>query len=501
MTSIASTPNGNSAHAFSGTQNGHSSKNLQSKPLTWTTYSNVINGELTSTKQTRCSVNPATEAENPTVPVSTREDVDRAMAAAQKAFKTWAAVPYAERQKAVLAFASALEREKEPFSKLLTQEQGKPIQFARVELDTSVAWMRATAAIDLPVEKIEHADKTILVRFTPLGVAVGLVPWNFPILLAAGKIASAVVTGNPIIVKPSPFTPAGGLKLVELAQQFFPPGVIQVLSGDDSLGIWLTSHPTPAKISFTGSTATGKKVMESASKTLKRVTLELGGKDPTIVCDDVDVDEVAAKVAQLAFLNSGQICLAIKRIYVHEKIFDEFRAALVKHTAALKVGEGNEDGVFLGPLQNAMQYERVKGFFSEIETQGQNVAVGGKNPGGKGYFITPTIIDRPPEDSRLVVEEPFGPIVPLLSFSSDAEAIAKANNTAYGLGASVWSGSKERANGIAQQIEAGTVWVNTHFAMDPRAPFGGHKQSGMGTEQGLSGLKSYCNSQTLYLDK
>jgi acyl-CoA reductase-like NAD-dependent aldehyde dehydrogenase len=170
------------------------------------------------------------------------------------------------------------------------------IQFARIEIDIAVAWIRATASIELPVEKTDAGDKEIVVRYTPLGVAVGIVPWNFPVLLAVGKIAAAVVTGNPIIIKPSPFTPAGGLKLVELGQRYFPPGVLQALSGDDNLGIWLTAHPIPAKISFTGSTATGKKVMESASKTLKRVTLELGGKDPAIICDDIDIDDVASKV-------------------------------------------------------------------------------------------------------------------------------------------------------------------------------------------------------------
>ncbi|KAE9378650.1 putative aldehyde dehydrogenase [Stipitochalara longipes BDJ] len=499
MSPSAITSDGHAASSTNGLKNSHSdSKNI---PLTWTTFSNVIDGKLETTKETRCGINPATEQNNPSVPVASKDDVDRAMSAAQKAFKPWAAVPYAERQKAVLAFSEGLEAEKEAFSKFLTQEQGKPIQFARMEMDAAVSWMKATASLELPVEKTDAGDKEIVVRYTPLGVAVGLVPWNFPILLAAGKLAASVVTGNPIIIKPSPFTPAGGLKLVELAQRYFPPGVVQVLSGDDNLGIWLTAHPTPAKISFTGSTATGKKVMESASKTLKRVTLELGGKDPAIICDDVDIDDVAVKIATFAFLNSGQICLAIKRILVHEKIIDEFRNALVKHTKLLKLGEGNEEGVFLGPIQNSMQFERVKGFFADIEKEGMNVAVGGKNPGGKGYFITPTIIDRPAEDSRLVLEEPFGPIVPLLSFANDEEAITKANNTFYGLGASVWSKDIDRANRIAKQIEAGTVWVNTHFEMDPSTPFGGHKQSGIGTEQGLAGLKSYCNSQTLYLRK
>lgn len=223
-----------------------------------------------------------------------------------------------------------------------------------------------------------------------------------------GKIASALLTGNVMIIKPSPFTPYCGLKLVEIGQKFFPPGVLQVLSGDDSLGPQLTAHPGIDKIAFTGSTATGKKVMESASKTLKRVTLELGGKDPAIVCKSVDIAATAPKIATLAFLNSGQICIALKRIYIHESIYNEFRDAMVAYTKTLKVGDGVEDGVFVGPIQNSMQYERVQGFFDDVEKQGFKVAVGGKTKDSAGYFINPTIIDNPSDDSRIVQEEPFG---------------------------------------------------------------------------------------------
>ncbi|OCT47674.1 putative aldehyde dehydrogenase-like protein [Cladophialophora carrionii] len=483
------------------TENG-AANGASTEGLDFTTFSNVIDGKLSSTEKTRHGINPATGKPNHEVPVSTPEDVDRAMAAAKRAFKPWAKTPYAERQKAVNAFADALEKEKDGFAKLLTKEQGKPLHFAYFEVDFTLQIIRTMASLELPTEEIvDEAERKILVRYMPLGVTVGIAPWNYPVLLCCSKIAPCVVTGNPIIIKPSPFTPYGGLKVVELAQRFFPPGVVQALSGDDSLGPWLTAHPTPAKISFTGSSATGKKVMESCSKTLKRVTLELGGNDPAIVLDDVDIDEVAPKVASLAFLNSGQICLALKRIFVHEKIYEPFRDKMVEYTKTLKVGEGFEKDVFVGPIQNSMQYERVKGFFDAIDKEKYEVAVGGKNPEGPGYFITPTIIDRPKEDSRIVVEEPFGPIVPLLTFSTDEEAIEKANNTPYGLGASVWSGNIERAAKVAQELEAGSVWVNTHFELDPRAPFGGFKESGIGMEFGVGGLKSYCNSQTLYLKK
>jgi len=277
-----------------------------------------------------------------------------------------------------------------------TDVSRQQIGFALFEMDFALSIIRTMAGLELPTEEIlDEEGRKIIVRYTPLGTTVGIVPLNYPVLLCVSKIAPCVITGNPIIIKPSPFTPYSGLKVVELAQQYFPPGVVQALSGDDSLGPWLTAHPGPAKISFTGSSATGKKVMESASKTLKRVTLELGGNDPAVICDDVNVKEVAPKIATLAFLNSGQICLALKRIFVHEKIFDEFRDAMVEHTKTLKLGEGNEEGVFLGPIQNSMQYERVKGFFSDIEKEKWNVAIGGKNPEGPGYFI----VSAPPDHS------------------------------------------------------------------------------------------------------
>jgi acyl-CoA reductase-like NAD-dependent aldehyde dehydrogenase len=277
-------------------------------------------------------------------------------------------------------------------------------------MDFTLQILRTATSFDLPTEEIVNdATRRVIVRYVPLGATVGIVPWNYPILLACGKIAPALLTGNTIIIKPSPFTPYGGLKLCELGQRFFPRGVLQCLSGDDRLGPWLTSHPGPKKISFTGSSATGKKVMASAAGTLKRVTLELGGNDPAVVLDDVNVEEVAPKIATLAFLNSGQICLALKRVYVHENIFEKFRDAMVEFTKTLKVGEGNEEGVFLGPVQNRMQFERVSGFFEDIEKEEQKVAAGGIKPDGKkGYFVKPTIVENPKDDSRIVVEEPFG---------------------------------------------------------------------------------------------
>jgi acyl-CoA reductase-like NAD-dependent aldehyde dehydrogenase len=389
------------------------------KKLDFTTFHNSIDGKLTSTKETRHNINPATKKANAEVPVCTPEDVDTAVAAARKAFTSWSKVPYEQRQKAVRDYADALASYREEFSNLLVSEQGKPLHLAQGEVDSGSAWLNGLAKYKVEDEHVEEdSDREIIVRYTPLGVCVGIVPWNFPVQLCLGKIAPAVLTGCTIIIKPSPFTPYCDLKLGELAQQFFPPGVVQVISGDDNLGPWLTAHPGVDKISFTGSTFTGKKVMESASKTLKRVTLELGGNDPAIVCADVDIETTAAKIATLSFLNSGQICLALKRIYVHESIYDKFLEAAVAFTKTLKQGEGHEEGVFLGPIQNKMQFDRVSTFFDDIEKSGQKVAVGGSVDGSKGYFVQPTIIDQPKDDSKLVVEEPFGMLSPICSYAT-----------------------------------------------------------------------------------
>ncbi|KAH8763689.1 aldehyde dehydrogenase domain-containing protein [Diaporthe sp. PMI_573] len=464
----------------------------------------IIDGKGAVTEKTRHGINPATLEPKKEVPVATPDDLDRAVKAAKAALKAWSRTPYEKRRDAVLAYADAIESLKASFCNLLVSEQGKPIAQADAETEAAVAWIRGMAGISLPEDIIEDNEKrTVTTRYTPIGVVGAIVPWNFPLMLATGKIAPSLLTGNVIIVKPSPFTPYCGLKLVELAQQFFPPGVVQSLSGDDNLGPWFTSHPGIDKISFTGSSSTGKAVMQSASKTLKRVTLELGGNDPAIVFPDVDVEKVAQQIATWAFLNSGQICISLKRIYVHESIYEAFKKAMVKHAAEYAIGEGTKPGVTHGPVQNRMQYDRVKTFFDDIAKQGWEVALGGKMDDSpqKGYYITPTIIDRPPEKSRIVVEEPFGPIVPLLSWKDEEDVIYRANDTAMGLGASVWSNDISRATRVAKEIEAGNVWINTHFDLSPIAPFGGHKESGIGSEWGLNGLKAFCNVQTLFVNK
>lgn len=393
-------------------------------------------------------------------------------------------------------------RYEQELTDLLMKEVGKPRVFANIEIKDSAAHLTWNASLDLPVENLDHGDKTIVTKYVPLGVVGAICPWNFPVVLSVGKIAPALVSGCTIIVKPSPFTPYTSLKICGIAQEIFPPGVFQVLGGDDKLGPWMTKHPGIQKIAFTGSTATGKRIMASCASTLKRVTLELGGNDACIVCPDVDIPSVAPSLVMGAMFNSGQVCVATKRIYIHSSIYAPMLKAMSEFASSLKVGQGHEDGVMIGPIQNAMQYERVKGFFEEGATKGYKYAAGGKGEmGEKGYFITPTIVDNPPDDSRIILEEPFGPIVPTQPWDDEEEVITRANNTTMGLGACVWSKDIDRAVRIGGQLEAGSIWINSAMAPSPKAAFGGHKESGIGSEYGTKSLLSFCNTQVLHVPK
>ncbi|OAL05347.1 aldehyde dehydrogenase-like protein [Phaeosphaeriaceae sp. SRC1lsM3a] len=471
---------------------------------TKTYLGNIINNELVPTKTTRHSVDPATGTPLYEVPVAQREDLDAAVDAARRAFKPWSATPFDERAKLLLEFADVIEANRDALEKLLTLEQGKPLSLSNMEVGNSLIWLRAFATMEIKDEVLqEDDDKIIYSTYPPLGVCAGIVPWNWPILLGLGKLGPALITGNTFIMKPSPYTPYCDLKLGELASRVFPPGVVQVLSGDDSLGPWITEHPGIDKIAFTGSTATGKLVAASCAKTLKRCVLELGGNDAAIVCSDVDIDKCLPKIAMLSFLNSGQICMLTKRIYIHESIYDEFRDKMVAFTKGnIKTGNGTDDGVVVGPIQNEMQFNKVKDMYDQIDKCNWTAALAGvAGESRNGYFVTPAIIDNPPEDSRIVQEEPFGPIVPLLKWTDEDDVLDRANALRQGLGASVWSKDLKRAERMARRLEAGSVWVNSHFDVDPKVPFGGHKESGLGMEWGIEGLKHYTNSRSLWVWK
>lgn len=318
---------------------------------------NIINNEFVPTPTTRHSIDPATGKPLYDVPVARKEDLDTAVKHARSAFKSWSATPFEERSKLLLAYADAVEANRTDLERLQTMEQGKPLSLAQTEVNMALTWLRQFSTMEVKSEVIEDTEeRTIYSTFPPLGVCAAIVPWNWPILLGLGKVGPALMTGNTIIMKPSPYTPYCDLKLGEIAMSIFPPGVFQVLSGDDSLGPWVTEHPGIDMVSFTGSIATGKRVAASCAKTLKRYVLELGGNDAAIVCDDVDIPKCLPKITTLAFLNSGQICMLPKRIYIHEKIYDQFRDAMIEFTKTnIKTGGGFEEDVVVGPVQNSMQ--------------------------------------------------------------------------------------------------------------------------------------------------
>ncbi|KAK4697742.1 hypothetical protein P7C71_g388, partial [Lecanoromycetidae sp. Uapishka_2] len=471
--------------------------------MDFTSFNNIIDGEPRESATTNQGINPATEEKLFDVPIATESDLNDAVASARRAFTSWSQTSFEERCELVRKYAEAYMAQESNFTDLLMKENGKPRAEANREIHSSYEGMLVAANWELPVETMEDENKTATVRYVPLGVVGAICPWNFPLVLSFTKIAPALVAGNCVIVKPSPYTPYTTLKAVEVGHSLFPPGVLQVLGGDEKLGPWIVSHPDIQKISFTGSIPTGKKIMAECAKTLKRVTLELGGNDASIVCPDVDIEETASAVAMAAFKNAGQICVASKRIYVHETIYRSFLKAMVSFTESLRVGNPFDEGIKVGPIQNSMQYEKVQTFFTDCKEQGYTFATDNSKielP-SKGYFIQPTIIENPPSDSKIVTEEPFGPIIPVQLWNDEADVIRRTNDTKTGLGACIWSKDIKRAERIARQLEVGSIYINSPLRPDWKVYFSGHKESGIGGERGLMGLLAYCNAQAVHVHK
>jgi len=443
-------------------------------------------------------INPATGEVFTRCPAAGRVELDRAVAAARDAFPAWRDRSFEDRRSAIRRMAQVLRDHQAELAELLTLEQGKPLAQSRDEITRAATQSEGMAQICIEPEVLLDDDaRHIELRYFPLGVVGIITPWNAPINLAAGPLTSALYTGNTAILKPSPYTPLTTLKLGELLREIFPPGVLAVLAGGDELGEWMTGHPGVDKISFTGSVATGKKVMASAAGTLKRVTLELGGNDAAIVLDDVDPAAVAPKLFAASFVNSGQVCMAIKRIYAHERIYDALCEALAGQARKARIGSGLDPKSELGPIQNQEQYRRVLGILEDTRRGGARILAGGEPPPGPGYFFPPTIVADIDEHSRLVQEEQFGPIVPVLKFRDVEDALRRANDTRYGLSGSVWSGDTERAASIAARLEVGTAWVNQHRATSATVPFGGAKESGIGRQYSVLGLKSYMEPRVI----
>ncbi|KXT14258.1 hypothetical protein AC579_6707 [Pseudocercospora musae] len=467
-------------------------------------FSHIINGKAYDQKNAKTLdvINPATEEKIASVPIATREVLDEAVEYSQKAFESWSKTTWEERAKAIKAVGEEYKTLTQDLAELLVLEQGKATAFAHGEVAIVNEWFERMPNMEIKERVVWENDETKAIeQYVPLGVTAGIVPWNFPVLLMIWKIIPAVLTGNTIIIKPSPFTPLCDVRCVELFNRHLPPGVVQIVLGDDNLGPWVTEHPKIRKISFTGSTATGKLVAKSCSATLKRVTLELGGNDACVVLPDVDVEKIAPTILLSAFFNSGQVCHASKRIYVHEDVYEKLSKALVEASKQAGVGPGQNEGVMYGPLNNRQVYQKVSEFFADSQKNGHDFLTGGKIPEGPGFFAPLTIVNNPPESSRLVQEEPFGPIVPLLKWNNDDDVIKRVNDSSWGLGATIFGKDLARVEKLARQVEAGVVWTNTMMQQHPEVPFGGFKESGVGCENGEAGLKGWCQVRSLYLAK
>ena len=479
-------------------------KNLfkkEAKPNGQAEYPLTINGKNVAGADTLGVVNPATGEVFAMVSRANAEQAHEAIAAAENAFDDWSKTPMTVRQERLLALADALNERGEEISRVLTQEQGKPLTESQMEVAYTEAFLRHFATLNLDSEVVQD-DETfhVTVNRKPLGVVAAITPWNFPILIPGFKVAMAIVTGNTAVLKPSPYTPISAMLLGQLCNDVLPPGVVNVIVDNDDLGPILSKHPKIAKVSFTGSTDTGKKIMASSASTLKRITLELGGNDAGIVLPDVDVKETAQKIFDAAFMNCGQVCICLKRAYVPDEIYDEMVEELAKLANAAIVDDGLQQGTQIGPLQNKAQYEKVLGYLDAAKADGK-IAAGGDVLDRPGYFMRPTIVKDIKEGSRLVDEEQFGPILPVIRYSEGEDVVARANNSEYGLGGSVWSKQVDRAVEIAGQVEAGTVWVNQHLYFAPNIPFAGAKNSGIGVEFAKEGLEEFTQIQVINIAK
>jgi len=467
-----------------------------------------IGGEFVRTDRPRFPVvDPATEEVLDTVPLAGPEEVDRAVQAAHQAFQSWSATPAARRGDLLLRAAQHVHDHLEELSRSLTLEQGKPLREARLEIRRFVETLVHYAGLgrNLRGGYVPNLDEGAygLVLKRPMGVVAAIVPWNFPTTLLGNKLGPALVAGNTVVAKPAETTPLTTLRIAELlCEAGLPPGVFNVVTGTGpEAGEALVRHPLVRKVAFTGSTQVGKRIMALAAEGVKRVTLELGGSDPMIVCDDADLDAAASAASVGRFFNCGQACVAVKRLYVFESVADDFVEKLLARVRRLRVGPGLEEGVHLGPLHTARQRERIEEQVQDALDRGARLLCGGRRPEGpafrRGFFYEPTVLLDPDPQARVAQEEVFGPVLPVWRVADLEEAIRRANDSPYGLGSSIWTRSLERASVAAERLEAGYTWVNSVNRIYDELPFGGTKQSGFGKEHGLEALDYYMETKAV----
>ncbi len=463
-----------------------------------TDYKLLINGKLVAGDAEIDVINPCTEEVLAKAPRASENQLNEAVAAAKAAFPAWSATPVAERRAMVAKIAEIIDANSDEFVRLLSQEVGRPLHESKEEVWYTAEFLRGMIDLDLPDTVLHEDDEgRVIQRHRPLGVVGAIIPWNYPILLTMFKAPFALLAGNTVVVKPAPSTPLATLRLGELLADVFPAGVFNIVTDANDLGPKLTAHPDVAKITFTGSSQTGPKILNSASATMKRVTMELGGNDAAIIMPDVDLDKVADFMMYVGFSNAGQICNCVKRVYAHADIYDVFVDKLVERVKNFVLGDALEQGTTMGPIHNKAQFERAKLFLADAHKNGTIVA-GGEVLDRPGYFIQPTLVANVTDGTMIVDEEQFAPILPVIKFTDIEEVLKRANNSPFGLSGSIWTKDLEFGYSVASRIEAGTTYVNDHGPLLPTIAFAGAKTSGYGCELGVDGLAEFTQRQVVF---
>lgn len=467
-------------------------------------YTFTINGKPVSTQKVFDVKNPATGELLGHAPVSEKEHVDAAVASARTAQPLWAAKPDEERKEILMQVAQVLTDHTDYLATWITKEQGKPMAGpgSMFEMQACVGWTQVPASLDLPVEVVfEDETRKDEMHRKPVGVVGAIAPWNWPLMIAIWQIIPALRAGNTVVLKPSEYTTIGTLEMIRIMNTVLPAGVLNSVSGGGAVGALLVEHTDIDKIMFTGSASTARKIIDASSGNMARLTLECGGNDAAIILPGT---EIASKLGDLfwgAFINMGQTCACAKRLYVHEDDYDAVVSALDTIAGQMPMGNGMDEGILLGPIQNKMQFDKVNELVEDAKANGATVIRGGSPMGGSGYFYPITLLGNVDNGTRIVDEEQFGPVLPIITYKTVEEAIQKANDSKTGLGGSVWGDDLSEAAKVAARIEAGTVWINQHGAIHPMVPFGGIKDSGYGVEFGVEGLKAVTQPQIISIKK
>ena len=462
-----------------------------------TTFRNVINGELvdSASGETYDVIDPTTGETYARAPMSGPEDVDRAYRAAESAFESWGESTPQDRASALLKIADAIESRVDEINRAECRDTGKPLSLTMEEempyaSDHFRFFAGAARVLEGRSAGEYMADHTSWVRREPIGVVGQVTPWNYPLLMMIWKVAPALAAGNTVVLKPSDTTPASTTLFAELAQEFLPPGVFNVVCGDRDTGRALVEHPIPQMVAITGSVRAGMEVAGSAARDLKRVHLELGGKAPVIVFDDADLEKAAEGIAGAGLFNAGQDCTAATRVLAAPGIHDDFVAALTEAAKGMPTGDPAEEDTYYGPLNNENQFERVSGMVDRLPDHAR-VETGGARWGERGYFYEPTVLAGLQQDDEQIQDEIFGPVMTVQKFTDEAEALRWANGVKYGLASSVWTKDHARALRVSKRLDFGCVWINTHIPFVSEMPHGGFKHSGYGKDLSMYGLEDY----------